>query len=736
MLPPAGPPSPAAAEGSSSGPASTSSVDYDARYRKGWAYGKAPSSFLVEAVAHLGGAQLDILSLGEGQGRHAVHLASLGHRCVGVDASTVGLSKARALANERGVADRVATIHADLSSFDPAAGGARWDAIVLIHCPLAPNLRERVHRACARALRPGGVVIVECFAPAQQLESRQTVQANGEREGGGSDADSGDDAEGGGASGVGRQRSWMRAGPTDSARLVDVATLCQDFSGLSIVVAREVTVQLAEGRFHRGPGKLGQFIARRDVDAPATLSTRSLPAMVPLVDSTMAMEYCRAVDDVFAQAGPVPLEHDELRMGGDLEHNAHVDGVAIGAVAAHAAAPDRDLYLTCASALVRIACHTQTSSEVARCRYCWLPAEQCICGTISQCIEHSRVGKQPGTTPRVHWVILTHPAEFLRATSTAKLAARVLERMGSSEWLLYGCDAHEARLERILDACTSGLHELRVLFPPDSDEKADTVPQALQAARAKSSVAAADATENAEEIAAEAEESGGRTLVILVPDGSWECARALVRHVRLRFASRRSPNPMRLVQLDQLRVAAHTSSLLDALHGGAGRGRLSTLEAIALFLDEAHGVAPPSETLHAALTPLVEYVNSLRREEAGSERTHSHPHHSEWVVALEAAAKQLDGGAFCARGLRRCCVCGAALATHLRMQLHLQGRRHCEAVARRFLRTTPPDVRPTAEAAAEALHAFSTAPLCRAQPDPPDVALAALADARTRVAMP
>ena len=62
-----------------------------------------------------------------------------------------------------------------------------------------------------------------------------------------------------------------------------------------------------------------------------------------------------------------------------------------------------------------------------------------------------------------------------------------------------------------------------------------------------------------------------------MPDGSWECARALVVELRRRCA----PHALRCVHLDAARVAAHTSPLLDALHPGAGRGRLSTLEACA-----------------------------------------------------------------------------------------------------------------------------------------------------------
>ena len=96
-------------------------VDYDARYASGWAYGKAPNEFLAAAAAdHLPQGQvLRVLSLGEGQGRNTAHLAALGHRCVAVDASGVGLGKARLLAEQRGVTDRVTTLQADLERKTP-----------------------------------------------------------------------------------------------------------------------------------------------------------------------------------------------------------------------------------------------------------------------------------------------------------------------------------------------------------------------------------------------------------------------------------------------------------------------------------------------------------------------------------------------------------------------------------------------------------------------------------------
>ena len=64
------PPSPPAASvGTGADTSCGNAVDYDERYRKGWAYGKAPSAFLVEISETPHDRPLDIISFGEGQGR-------------------------------------------------------------------------------------------------------------------------------------------------------------------------------------------------------------------------------------------------------------------------------------------------------------------------------------------------------------------------------------------------------------------------------------------------------------------------------------------------------------------------------------------------------------------------------------------------------------------------------------------------------------------------------------------
>ena len=109
---------------------------------------------------------------------------------------------------------------------------------------------------------------------------------------------------------------------------------------------------------------------------------------------------------------------------------------------------------------------------------------------------------------------------------------------------------------------------------------------------------------------------------IIVPDGSWECCRAMVNALHARQIQN-STNQLRYVHLDKDRVAAYHSPLIESLKAGQGLGRISTLEAIALLLDEASGAAeaavgavavrPVSSPLasvliHRGLTPLVSYI--------------------------------------------------------------------------------------------------------------------------------
>jgi SAM-dependent methyltransferase len=137
---------------------------WDDRYGAavGYLYGTEPSDFLAERYSALrpGG---EVLCLADGEGRNGVFLATQGMKVTGVDSSAVGLEKAERLAAERGVS--LSTVVADLATWE--LGDARWDSVVSIWAHLPAPIRSTLHPRIARALRPGGILLLEHYHPRQ-----------------------------------------------------------------------------------------------------------------------------------------------------------------------------------------------------------------------------------------------------------------------------------------------------------------------------------------------------------------------------------------------------------------------------------------------------------------------------------------------------------------------------------------------------------------------------------------
>ena len=135
---------------------------WDERYSaEGYAYGTAPNQFLKENVHSIPKGK--VLSLAEGEGRNAVFLAQLGYSVTAVDASLVGLNKARNLAEKNGVV--IECMHADLADYD--LGNNEWDAIVSIFCPLPSSLRIALYKKVVTGLKRDGVFLLEAYTPDQ-----------------------------------------------------------------------------------------------------------------------------------------------------------------------------------------------------------------------------------------------------------------------------------------------------------------------------------------------------------------------------------------------------------------------------------------------------------------------------------------------------------------------------------------------------------------------------------------
>jgi 2-polyprenyl-3-methyl-5-hydroxy-6-metoxy-1,4-benzoquinol methylase len=85
---------------------------WDRRYAaEAYAFGTEPNDFLVEVAPLIPAGP--VLCLAEGEGRNAVWLAGRGHEVTAVDASSVGIAKAEALARARGV--NITTVATDLA---------------------------------------------------------------------------------------------------------------------------------------------------------------------------------------------------------------------------------------------------------------------------------------------------------------------------------------------------------------------------------------------------------------------------------------------------------------------------------------------------------------------------------------------------------------------------------------------------------------------------------------------
>lgn len=131
---------------------------WDQRYAgQEYVYGTEPNNFLKEKLALLKPGR--ILFPAEGEGRNAVYAASLGWQADAFDQSIEGQKKALLLADTKGVT--INYIIESLDSWHPAAD--QYDCITLIFVHLPDGLRQQVHHAAVRALKPGGILILEAF---------------------------------------------------------------------------------------------------------------------------------------------------------------------------------------------------------------------------------------------------------------------------------------------------------------------------------------------------------------------------------------------------------------------------------------------------------------------------------------------------------------------------------------------------------------------------------------------
>lgn len=137
---------------------------WDKRYSAPeYIFGVEPNAFLLSAKTRFAPG-MRVLDIACGEGRNSVWLAEQGCVVTGVDVSPLALAKARALASARGV--DIVFEETDLRRWDwPEAA---FDAVVSIFIQFAaPEGRGRLFDQMARALVPGGLLLLQGFTPAQ-----------------------------------------------------------------------------------------------------------------------------------------------------------------------------------------------------------------------------------------------------------------------------------------------------------------------------------------------------------------------------------------------------------------------------------------------------------------------------------------------------------------------------------------------------------------------------------------
>ena len=184
-------------------------------------FGREPNDYL-RSKAPLLPAAGSVLCVADGEGRNSVWLAKQNFKVQAFDISEVGVVKARLLASEAGVS--VDYTVADCEQYNWAAQS--HDGVVAIFIQFAdPELRARLFANMVRALKPGGVLILQGYTP--------------------------------------RQLDYKTGGPGQLSHLYTADLMREAFKDLQIVELVEYEAELNEGARHAGRSALLGLVATK-----------------------------------------------------------------------------------------------------------------------------------------------------------------------------------------------------------------------------------------------------------------------------------------------------------------------------------------------------------------------------------------------------------------------------------------------------------------------------------------
>ena len=184
-------------------------------------FGIEPNAWLREHAHHWTPGQR-ILSVADGEGRNSVWLARQGLVVDAFDIAQVGVDKARRLASRAGVTVNFSV--ADCEQWAWPAGA--YDVVAAIFVQFAdPPMRHRLFANMVRALRPGGLLVLQGYTP--------------------------------------RQLEYRTGGPPILSHLYTEEMLREAFGALEILELRCYDSDLAEGTQHHGRSALVGLVARK-----------------------------------------------------------------------------------------------------------------------------------------------------------------------------------------------------------------------------------------------------------------------------------------------------------------------------------------------------------------------------------------------------------------------------------------------------------------------------------------
>lgn len=183
-------------------------------------YGEQPNAFLAAQSSRFRQG-MKLLVPADGYGRNGIWLARQGFSVHTVDLSQVGVARSRQTAQAAGLAMTIE--QGDLALWQWPE--SEFDGVFAIFLHLPPELRPKVHAGMLRALKPGGLVILEAFSTAQL--------------------------------------KYSSGGPKRVELLYSPELLRQDFAGAEALVLEEKEAQISEGPLHSGAASVVNAVFRR-----------------------------------------------------------------------------------------------------------------------------------------------------------------------------------------------------------------------------------------------------------------------------------------------------------------------------------------------------------------------------------------------------------------------------------------------------------------------------------------